>query len=206
MLALTTATCASLSVGCAGQSDSPTPRPVATDVDPEQATADYWLNRPAVASVTSRHYEHLFNACDHVLRQRYFGINRSDFRNGVLISEPLISKQIWEFWRQDVGSFLQQLNSTLATYRRTVHWTITAEEDGEFVATPKVVVERYSATPRRITAVTRYTSAASSADADAPIQSPSLQQVKRSPWYAVGRDEALERQLAEHAERWMRGN
>lgn len=193
--------------GCARRHKSPTTQPtrIATDIDPETATAEYWLSRPAAATVQVANYEHLFSACDHVLRQRYFQVDRSDFRDGIVTSRPLISQQIWEFWRQDVGTYSQEMKSSLATYRRTVHWTITADPAGGYVATPRVVVERYTTEPRRLTAVTSYRSAANSASAQTRLDSPRIAAIQPNSWYAVGRDTFLEADLAKHASDWLIG-
>ena len=70
-----------LTMGCAGR-NRPATRPataptLATDIAPETATATYWLEQPPVVSVHSSNYADLMAECDHVLRQRFFLIDRS---------------------------------------------------------------------------------------------------------------------------------
>ena len=204
-LALAIAACVFAASGCGGHRRPPTTQPIATDIDPELATTAYWLSQPASASVVGVSYDRLFAACDHVLRQRRFIVDRTDFRDGILSSRPLISQQIWEPWRDDVGSLSGQTKSSLATYRRTVQWTIQPGENDQFIATPRVVIERFSAEPARITTVTSYRSAANSVAAQTKLDSPILSAVTTSRWYAVGRDTALEGELANHASDWLIG-
>jgi len=201
-LAITAAAVATL--GCGTHHRTTQPAAIATDIDPALATTDYWLAQPATAKATGATYDRLYSACDHVLRQRRFIVDRTDYRDGILTSKPLISQQIWEPWREDVGTLSAQMNSSLATYRRTVHWTI-LPADNQYIASPRVVVERFTAEPRRITAVTNYRSAASSDSAQTKLESPNLSAVTTSRWYAVGRDTALEKELADHASDWLLG-
>ena len=205
-LTLAIAACVFAAIGCTnGHRPPPTTKPIATDIDPTLATTAYWLSQPASAGVTSANYERLFAACDHVLRQRRFIVDRSDFRDGILSSRPLISQQIWEPWRDDVGTLSGQAKSSLATYRRTVQWTILPGDNGHFIAAPRVVIERFSAEPARITTVTGYRSSANSVAAQTKLESPNLSAVTTSRWYAVGRDIALEGELANHASDWLTG-
>lgn len=204
-LTLAIAACAFAAIGCGGHRRPPTTQPIATDIDPALATTDYWLAQPAAAKVTGATYDRLYSACDHVLRQRRFIVDRTDYRDGILTSKPLISQQIWEPWREDVGTVSGQMKSSLATYRRTVQWKILPADNGQYIAQPRVVVERFTTEPHRITAVTNYRSAASSGEAQTKLESPNLSAVTTSRWYAVGRDTALEKELADHAGDWLLG-
>lgn len=187
--------------GCAGGSHPaarPTTAPaLATDIPPETASASYWLEQKPVVSVRSSSYADLMQECDHVLRQRYFLIDRLDYRSGLLVSKPLISKQFWEFWRSDVGSTQQTLASSVATYRRLVQWQVRQAEGGGFSAVPHVVVERISTPARRITTVVNYRSSVSATEAQTGLATSSLERVPADSWYAIGRDKPLEIALAE---------
>ena len=119
-----------------------TTRPTATDIDPRTATSVYWLEREAVARVSSSNYDQLMEACEHVLRQRFFEPARIHHRAGLVESRPLVSQQAWEFWRSDVGDTTGLIRSTLASYRRTLYWKVSANTDGTFTAEPRVLIER----------------------------------------------------------------
>lgn len=166
----------------------------ATDIDPQSAKPAYWLSQPAIDNVHGSDYHKLYTACDHVIRMHYYDVDRQDYRAGLLASKPLISQQIWEFWRRDVGSADQIVNSSLATYRRTIYWELTRSGDG-YSASPRVVIEHYAGMPGRVTAVTGARSGIASGQAQTQIDSPRIESLAEARWYAVGRDQALERQL-----------
>ena len=69
-------------------------------------------------------------------------LDRQDFRAGVITTKPLVSKQFWELWRNDVVTLSDMANSSLATHRRTLRFDIDRKDAGGYVATPRVVVER----------------------------------------------------------------
>ncbi len=175
----------------------PTTQPTATDIDPATAEPEYWLDQPAIASVPGRNYDAIIAGCDHVLRQRFFEVDRVDYRSGQVTSKPLVSKQFWEFWRSDVEGWRQVRDSSVATYRRSVYWTVTKADDGTYCASPKVIVERMGGQPKRVTTVVYYRRSLASADHSTRITSPKLADVPVNDWYALGRDAVLEQSLAE---------
>lgn len=191
-----------LTAGCAGHSSPAATRPttapvLATDIPPETALPSYWFAQEGVVLVRSSSYSDLMQECDHVLRQRFFQIDRADYRAGILESKPLVSKQLWEFWRSDVGSTQQTVASSVGTYTRTVRWQITQDEGGGFVAVPHVVVERFTTKPRHISAVVdSHTMLARSEPQTTLPQSSDLDKVPADSWYAIGRDKDLEVALA----------
>jgi hypothetical protein len=124
-------------------------------------------------------------------------VDREQYREGLLTSEPLISKQIFEPWRQDVISLHDQTESSLATIRRTVHFQVTRLPDGTYQMTPKVLVERFDSAERRLTTITQYHQAFSGPRTfnDAPDQSGAP--AASDFWYPVRRDTDLEKVMAE---------
>ena len=179
-----------------GCSSSPDARP-ATETDAALARPAHWISQPAVATVTHNGYDQLWEACHGAARWRGFRIDRADYRGGLIVSHPLTSKQAFEVWRRDVVTLPAIAESTLATMRRTARFEITEQADGSFACVPKVVIERYSSSERRITSVTQYRESFSiepgmmgSRERDRGIDIPITY------WYATGRDEALERELA----------
>jgi hypothetical protein len=173
------------------------------DLPPESAAPEYWLRRPAVASVRDGDFDRLWNACRRAVQSRSFVVDRVDLRDGVMTTFPTVSKQIFEPWRNDAGSFPAVLESTIGTVRRSVRVQVVRRDDGAYEATPKVVVERYAQAERRVTSVARYTEVLGvdpaqqgtrerdRLGADLPV----------AYWYALGRDEPLERQIAEDVRR-----
>lgn len=192
---------ASLLCGCTAQ-----PGTSRRNLPPESALPEYWLRKDAVAEVRHDDFDALWRATREALQSRSFTVDRVDLRNGVMTTFPQVSKQFFEFWRNDVGTLPAVMESTLGTVRRTVRVQVERREDGTFVATPKVVVERYAQAERRVTSVARY-SEVLGLD---PLQEGSRERDRRGAglpaayWYALDRDEPLERQIAEDVRRDLR--
>lgn len=181
--------------GCVKNRPAVEGKPIATDIDPATAQPQYWFDKPATATIAGGDYDRLLAQCESSIAERRFTIDRRDYRDGIIASAPLISKQCWEFWRGDVVTTRDLEQSSLGTYRRTVRWKIDRNADGTFVAAPKVVVERFVGKQQRITTVVNYRQTLSNAEAMTQITPGNLKQVGVESWYAIGRDEALEKQL-----------
>ncbi|CAA9431561.1 MAG: hypothetical protein AVDCRST_MAG64-3531 [uncultured Phycisphaerae bacterium] len=182
------------------------PGPRATDADPALATAAHWLAQPATETVTHDDYDALWDACREAARWRGFRVDRADYRGGLMLTHPLTSKQFFEVWRRDVATLPDVAESSLATMRRVVRFEIKKGEDGTYACVPKALVERYAQTERRITSVTQYRESFSteegmfgSRERDRGVEVPVTY------WYATGRDEVLERALAEGVRSRLRG-
>jgi hypothetical protein len=191
-VALAVMTTALLLAGCA-----PKPQGSSRDLGPESAEPRYWLNQPPVALVVHDDFNQLWNACRAATRARSFTVDRSDLRAGLLTSFPQVSKQFFEFWRNDAGTLPAVLESSLATVRRTVRFEVRRREDGEYEAVPKVLVERYSQSERRVTSVARYAEIFTIENVEGSRTRDKLgADLPEAYWYAVGRDTALELQIA----------
>jgi hypothetical protein len=161
--------------GCIGKPRNPAATQPATAIDPAIAEPAYWLSRPAAAEVTNPEFKRLWDASEAVARQYLFPIDLRDYRQGILKTEPVISKQWFELWRKDAGIAKDVAEDSLGAIRRTIHFQFTRNLDGSYTVTPKVVVERESRVePKYAT----------------EIQKPPLY------WYALRRDTALEAKLA----------
>src|SRR5207245_5438405 len=64
-------------------------------------------------------------------------LDREDYREGLLTTLPLVSKQSFEIWRRDVVTVPAIAQSTLATFRRTVRFQFSKREDGGYIAAPR---------------------------------------------------------------------
>ncbi len=130
------------------------------------------------------------------LRNDQFDIDEEDYREGVLTTWPMISKQFFEIWRSDAGTFYDVMVDSLQTIRRSVRFDLSRGPDGTYVARPKVLIEQSSHPERRISAVSE------AARAFVPQGEPRMRVTEEGVavpsryWYALGRDEAMERQLA----------
>lgn len=143
-----------------------------TNVDPKLATKEYWLAQPTVTEVTYKDFNVLWNTCEQVARDYFFKIDRRDYREGLLTTEPLISKQYLEFWRRDARTGYDVREDNIAGVRRTIYFQFARNPDGSYTVTPKVIVERQS----------RIDSKYRDPDSDQPA----------SYWYPIRRDGNLE--------------
>lgn len=168
----------------------------ATEVDAHQTEPAYWLNQPASFAAESGEFESLWQAAEQTVRGRGWRLDRLDYRNGVMSAEPTTSQQFFEFWRRDVATGADLARSSLATVRRTTRFEFQRNPDGRYEVRPKVLVEQLASSGRRLTTAVQYQRAFELN----PTGSRELDQGVALPpqyWYAVGRDQALEKELAE---------
>lgn len=190
--------------GCAGgrnanipPSPPPSTRPVATDIDPASANPDYWYAQPAIVNVSAGDFDKLWQACERALRARRFTPDRMDYRDGVMTSQPLTSRQFWEVWRSDVVDSHGLTESSIGTLRRTIRFDLSRSPDGACAAIPRVVIERFTAPEQRITVALNYRAALSSMERTASRSPQSISQPGTRQWYALHRDTELEKALAQ---------
>lgn len=166
-----------------------------TSKKPETATIQYWVDQPARTTVKANDYDQLWNACDRVAIRYLFAIDRTDYREGLLTTKPLISKYFVEFWRNDVQFSEDLAQSSIATYRRTIRFEIHKSDDGRFEAAVKVIVERSSAFEHRVTTAIQYRDAFGAFPLGTEFFDDEGVKQSQQSWYAVGRDTALEVEL-----------
>ena len=193
--------------GCIIGKQNPAATQPVTAQESKTAQIAYWVEQPAVAHVTGHDFDKLWSACRDAVQVDGFTLDRSDYREGILTTLPLVSKQFYEFWRNDVVDVHGLTQSSLGTLRRTVRFDVRRMEDGSYQATPKVVVERFSSIEKRITSVAQYRDIFSFTAQDVELSAE--QQQDSAPiapqfWYAIGRDHALERQLADSVQARLR--
>jgi len=183
--------------GCQGPTLSKTPTPkVATDIDPKFATSAYWFDQPAIERIAAKDYDALWNACERTLIQSSFAVDRLDYREGYMTSKPLVSKQSFELWKNDIVDYRSQQQSDLATRRRIVHFQISRQGEN-YVCEPKVVVEHYSMSEHRITDVYQYRDVFSVRRQLQEERNDDGTAVRIEYWYAERRDDALEHAIAD---------
>ena len=196
---------ATTQTGCILWRQQPAATQPATAIDPNTVKPSYWLDQPAVAHIRSRSFDALWDACRTSVQADGFLIDRRDYREGVMTTLPLLSKQVYEFWRGDVVTPHDLAQSSLGMMRRTVRFDITRLPDGSFEASPKVLVERDSLIERRITSVDQYQNVFAVQVQDVARETQiSGQDVPAEYWYPVGRDRDLEKKLAQAARDQLR--
>jgi hypothetical protein len=189
---------ATLAGGCISQPSNPAPGHSAIDIDPKLATGDYWYHQPPSVTITGRDFDKLVAATEEVARSRFFIIDRTDYRDGLITTKPLVSRQFFEPWRSDTSTAFDLAQSSLQTIRRTLHFEIARRGDNTWTMSPKVLVERYVLIGRSLTSPANMQvnvfapSTESGYDAD-----PGIVPLANTYWYALGRDANLEKDLAE---------
>lgn len=182
--------------GCSHYVPTPDPGPRATDIDPVEATPEFWWNKPGQAKLSVADFDRGFEACQQTLHDYFFRVERLDSRAGVVTSQPMTTAQWFEPWRHDNTTAGDIARSSIGTYRRIVRFDISHSPDGRYIITPKVLIERQTVVGRRLGGVLGYQTftnideTALTADTDtgtAPI----------SYWYSVGRDYNFEVVLAD---------
>jgi hypothetical protein len=187
--------------GCITRPQDPSATQPATAVPRAQVQPAYWLEQPSIVSVQSNDFDRLWTATEDVARDFLFQIDRTDYRSGLLTTRPMVSAQWFEPWRHDVQTFGDAVESSLATIRRTLRFEFERLDDGTFRVWPKVLVERQALAERRITSAVSYRQVFArparpdlrprgTRESDVGVFLPDRY------WYAIGRDDALERALA----------
>ena len=190
--------------GCIGAPANPGAR-TPTAVEPERAEPGYWLRQPAAVSVAYDDFQELWTAARNAAQGASFTIDRVDYRGGVMTTFPIASKQFFEFWRHDVAAPDDLTESSLATVRRTVRFEFAQLDDGTYELVPKVLVERWTSTERRITSVYQYREVFSIERAEGSRLRDDLgYDLPTEYWYAIGRDADLERALARSVQNQLR--
>jgi hypothetical protein len=187
--------------GCIVAPANPAIKERVTNVDPKLATPDYWMDKPAVTRVSDADFYKLWNACRDEVFARFFIIDREEYRDGLLTTVPLITKQFFEVWRRDAVTVKDISDASVGTIRRTVRFQLTRKEDGTYVAEPKVLVERFSSAERRLTAIHEFHSAFSGPRPFGDVETDAGVRLPTDYWYALGRDEPLEKDLVAAIER-----
>jgi hypothetical protein len=111
------------------------------------------MAQPPNGVVTSSNFEKLWGICEEVARQNFFKLDREDYRTGNLTTQPLVSAQWLEPWRQDNRTFYDVKESSVAAIRRTITFQFTRLDDTTWQVAPKVLIERQAISEKRITSV-----------------------------------------------------
>ncbi len=137
-----------------------------------------------------------WEAAREVLRRQRFELDRLDRRAGVIVTRPLTSQSAFEFWRHDVDTSYDLLESTLNPIRRRVTVRVAAGHgDGQADIDVVVIKERLARRERQFTHTTEaYHFFGDSLPGTAG-------QLRLGPeseyWIELGRDPAMENYLAD---------
>ena len=192
--------------GCIGNRPSnPAATQPSTAIDLATTQPAFWLEKPAVANVTHLQFQPLWDACEATARGYTFPIDRQDYRQGLLTTKPVVSKQFLEPWRKDAGTVGDVLRSSIATVRRHIRFEIERTEAGTFTMVPKVLIERETIIERRLTSVAqyRYSFAGPASTAQTSVQTDAID-LPVQYWTPIGRDAVMEKEIARDVQRRLR--
>jgi hypothetical protein len=194
--------------GCITHPQNPAATQPVTMVDLATTQPSYWLQQPAVGTVTSADFDRLWRTCAQTARNYLFVLDREDYRSGELTTAPLVSAQWFEPWRRDVRTLHDVEESSMATICRTIYFTFTRNGDGTYTMVPRVIVQRQTISEKRITAVVDYTSLFNSTRDIDDQQKGTLESdlnfiIPPRYWYVLGRDPAFEKVLADDVRKQM---
>ncbi len=96
-------------------------------------------------------YDSAWDEIVEVLREHYFIPDRQDRRTGIIVTLPSVSKQWFEFWRDDAIGFYQIAESSLHTIRRIVEVRFTPKGKNSIEIKIKVTVQRKNQPQRQAT-------------------------------------------------------
>jgi hypothetical protein len=198
-------------LGCITGRSNPAATQPATAVDLATTQPGYWLDKPAVAQVSSGDFAKLWEAAKETARKYHLPLDREDYRAGVITTVPEISKQVFEFWRADAGTAYEATANTAGAIRRTVRFEVSRNPDDTYTLVPKVLVERQSIFERRVTDVSQYRYAFAGPARQQPARTAvtldpeTYQDVPVKYWYPIGRDLEMEKQVAKRVEGEMKG-
>lgn len=171
-LAMAVLTMLVLVAGCRGP--QPIPCNVQVQLPDEEAYRQFWSH--SVNSVRHFGYE----------------LDRVDPAAGVITSEPLTSKQWFEFWRNDTLGADQVGEASLHTMRRAVRVEVqpTLQDKNEYVVSVRVNVERISQIERQVTVTSA--GAQTMTGKLPPVQQAGSPAEAQPHWVDLGRDRTLE--------------
>ncbi len=185
----------SLSTACVRGPSNPQMTGRATDIPATFATSEFWYQQPATQSVEALSFDRLWNAANDAIRARMFTVDRTDYRAGILTTQPMSSSQFFEPWRRDNMRAYDVAESSLATIRRTLRFEISRTEAGTYRLEPKVLVERFALAEARVTSVQLFRDSIGGPRPSGTVESDRGQIIPQSYWYALGRDQKLEKEL-----------
>ena len=109
-----------LIAGCIGNKPfNPAATQPVTEVDLATTQPSYYWNQPEVASVQVLQFQSLWDACLEEARRYEFQIDRQDYRDGVIVTKGVVSKQLLEPWRRDSGTAYGVVENTMSTISRS---------------------------------------------------------------------------------------
>ena len=151
-------------------------------------------------------FDDVWEVCLASLKDRGLDVDRQDRRFGLIVSEPTIGQQAFEFWRKDAASSEDLLLSSLHTVRRIVAIHIASQAPMQFKLRVEARAQRASIpsdqldnTAEAFELLRQYGVPAS------PRRRDYLRPRAEPIWVDIGREPALEQAIIEDITRRLKG-
>ena len=95
-------------------------------------------------AVEQTSFDDVWEVCLASLKDRGLGVDRQDRRFGLIVSEPTVGQQAFEFWRKDAASSEDLLLSSLHTVRRIVAIRVASQTPTKFEVRVEARAQRAS--------------------------------------------------------------
>ncbi len=147
-------------------------------------------------SVDNSSFEKIWDACLASLEDHSFEVDRRDRRFGLIVSEPVVGKQFFEFWRKDTADSGDLLNSSLHTIRRVVTIRIAKQGPTEFQVDVEAQAQRISVPGTQLNSTAEAFELMGRQGVPAsPRRSDYLRRRSATIWVDIGREQALEQAI-----------
>jgi hypothetical protein len=169
----------------------------ATVIDPATTQVSFYLDKPPAAHIDSTDFDVLWNACESVARDYFYQLDRTDYRLGLITTQPMVSKNWFELWRKDAGTSAWVWRDSVQTVRRTLSFEVKRDDSGVYHAIPKVLVEQQTILEHRVSDVTQYRTVFSGTAHTPTLYTTDVTgPVPPKYWTPVARDTEMEKQVA----------
>ena len=141
-------------------------------------------------------FDQVWDACLASLEDRSFQVDRRDRRFGLIVSEPVVGKQFFEFWRNDTADSDELLNSSLHTIRRVVTIRIAKQGPMQFQVNVEAHAQRVSLPGDQLdNAAEAFELLSRQGVPTSPTRSDYLRPRPEPIWVDIGRERALEQAI-----------
>ena len=150
-------------------------------------------------------FDQVWDACLDSLEDRGLEVDREDRRFGLIVSEPTVGKQAFEFWRKDAVSSDDVMLSSLHTIRRVVAIQVTTQGPMEFEVRVEAQAQRASiASDQLDNAAEAFELVRQHGVPAAPSRRDYVRPQAEPVWVDVGREHALEQYILEDISRRLK--
>ena len=141
-------------------------------------------------------FDEVWDACLASLEDRGLQVDLRDRRFGLIVTEPTVGKQFFEFWRNDTAALDDLLNSSLHTIRRVVTLRIAKHGPMQFQVNVEAQAQRASiASDQLDNTAEAFELLGSQGVPTSPRRSDYLRPRPEPIWVDIGRERALEQAI-----------